>query len=67
MNPQIRGLRVASAILGLISVGQLTRLVIRPEILVAGHVIPLWPSIPAFIIMGGLSFWMWKLARPQTS
>lgn len=66
MNPQIRGLRVASAIFGLISVAQLMRVVIRPEILVAGHVVPLWPSVPAFIIMAGLSLWMWRLARMRT-
>jgi len=63
MNPQIRGLRVASAIFGLISIAQLMRVVIRPEILVAGYVVPLWPSVPAFIIMAGLSLWMWRLAR----
>jgi hypothetical protein len=24
---------------------------------------PLWPSVLAFIILGGLSLWMWHLAR----
>ena len=27
---------------------------------------PLWPSLLAFIILGGLSLWMWKLARTPT-
>jgi hypothetical protein len=61
MNPQILGLRTASIIFGLMSLAQLARLVIRPEILVAGHLMPLWPSALALVILGGLSIWMWKL------
>ncbi len=63
MNSQVTGLRVASVVFGLIAIAQLGRLVIRPEVLVAGHLIPLWPSVLAFIILSGLSLWMWKLAR----
>jgi hypothetical protein len=37
MNSQILGLRVASIIFGLISLLQLLRLVIQPEVLVAGQ------------------------------
>jgi hypothetical protein len=65
MKLQIFGLRVASAVFGLMSIGQLTRLIIRPEVLVGGYLIPLWPSALAFLILGGLSLWMWKLARIQ--
>jgi hypothetical protein len=63
MNSQILGLRVASVVFGLMSIAQLMRLLIRPEVLVAGHPMPLWPSALAFIILGGLSIWLWKLAR----
>jgi hypothetical protein len=63
MNPQILGLRIASIIFGLMSLAQLARLVIRPEVLVAGHLMPLWPSALALVILGGLSIWMWKLGR----
>jgi len=66
MNSQITGLRVASAAFGLMALAQLVRLVIRPEVLVAGHPMPLWPSALAVIILGGLSLWMWKLARTPT-
>ena len=62
MNSQILGLRVASIVFGLMSVAQLVRLIIRPEVLVAGHLMPLWPSTLAFVFLGGLSFWLWKLA-----
>ena len=63
MNSQITGLRVASVIFALMAIAQLVRLVIRPEVLVAGHPMPLWPSALALIVLGGLSLWMWKLAR----
>jgi hypothetical protein len=66
MNSHITGLRVASVVFGLMALAQLGRLVLRPEVLVAGHTMPLWPSVLAFIMLGGLSLWMWKLARTPT-
>ena len=66
MNSQVLGLRVASAVFGLMSVAQLVRLVIRPEVIVAGHRMPLWPSALAFVILGSLCIWMWKLVRRHT-
>ena len=63
MDSQILGLRVASTVFGLISVAQLARFVARIEVVAAGFQIPLWPSALAFVILGVLSFWMWKLAR----
>ena len=63
MNSQILGLKVAGIVFGLLSLAQLLRLVIRPEVLVAGQQVPLWPSGLAFAILGGLSLWMWKLSR----
>jgi hypothetical protein len=63
MNSQILGLRVASIIFGLMGLAQLLRLVIQPEVLVAGRQMPLWPSVLALVILGGLSIWLWKLSR----
>ena len=63
MNSPITGLRVASIVFGLIAVAQLARIVVRSEVLVAGYPVPLWPCVLAFVIMSGLSHWMWKLAR----
>jgi hypothetical protein len=53
MNSQILGSRVASIIFGLMSLAQLLRLVIQPEVLVAGRQMPLWPSVLALVILGG--------------
>jgi hypothetical protein len=66
MNSQTTGLRVASVVFGLMAIAQLVRLLIRPDVIVEGYSMPLWPSVLALIILGGLSFWMWKLARTPT-
>lgn len=63
MSSQILGLRVASIVFGLMSIAQLARLIIRPDVLVAGHLMPLWPNALAFVALGGLSLWLWKLAH----
>jgi hypothetical protein len=63
MNSQTTGLRVASVVFGLMAIAQLGRLLVRAEVLVAGYSMPLWPSVLALVILGGLSVWMWKLAR----
>ena len=63
MNSPIFGLRVASAAFGLMTLAQAARLVIRPHILVNGYEMPLWPSLIAAIVLGGLCLWMWGLAR----
>jgi len=64
MESRIIGLRVAGVVFALFCLAQLLRLVLRPEILVAGHLMPLWPSVIAVIVAGGLSVWMWKLSFP---
>ena len=66
MNSQILGLRVAGVIFGLMCLAQLLRLAMNPEVLVAGHQVPLWPSGLALVVLGGMSLWMWKLSRPAT-
>ncbi len=66
MNSQIQGLRVASALFGLMAIAHLVRLLIRLEVLVAGHLMPLWPSALVLVILGGLSLWLWKLSSSQT-
>ena len=67
MNSQTTGLLVSSVVFGLLAIAQLARLVIRPEVLVAGYPMPLWPSVLAVFVFGGLSLWLWRLARTTTS
>jgi len=47
----------------LISLVHVLRLIFRWEIVAAGWVVPLWFSIPGFIIAGGLAFLIWKEMR----
>lgn len=63
MNPQALGLRVAGIIFGLMTLVQFMRVLIRPEVTLAGHRMPLWPSAIAVVILGCLSFWMLKLSK----
>ena len=66
MNSQITGLRVASLVFGLMSLAQLLRLIIQPTVIVAGHFLPLWPSILAFMILASLSYWLLQLTHPHS-
>ena len=63
MNSQSLGLRVASIVFAVMALAQLGRLLIRPEIRVAGHLLPLWPSMIAVLLLGALSLWLWNLSR----
>ena len=63
MKSQILGLRVASGVFALMTLGQLARLAIRPEVLVAGYPVPLWPSVLAILILGSLCLWLLKLSK----
>ncbi|TBR19158.1 hypothetical protein EPO15_14530 [bacterium] len=59
------GLRVAGVIFGLMAAAQLARLLIRPQVLVAGHEMPLWPSGVAFVFMTALCLWLWRLGNSK--
>ncbi|MGD9637111.1 MAG: hypothetical protein AB7U97_27765, partial [Pirellulales bacterium] len=63
-DSRIVGLRVAACVFALVCFAQLLRLLVRPEVLVAGHLLPLWPSVLAVIVAGALSVWLWKLSAP---
>lgn len=67
MNSQTRGLRVAGALFGLLALGQLARLLIRPEVFIAGHYLPLWPSVLAFLILASMCGWMLRLSSGPVS
>lgn len=61
MNSQTQGLRVAGSVFGAMAAAQAARLIIRPRITVSGRQFPLWPSVVAVVVLGGLSVWMWEL------
>jgi len=63
MNSQTKGLRVASVIFAFMAISHVVRIVMHPEVIVAGQLVPLWPSAVISIFLGALSVWMWKLTR----
>ena len=67
VNSQTGGLRVASLVFALVSLMQLLRMLTGVEVFVAGHEVPLWPNAIAFLVAGGLSYWMWLLSSRGTT
>lgn len=64
MNSPVIGLRVASVIFGLVCIGQLTRLLMQLEVMVAGRHVPMWCSGIAVVATAVLCVWLWKLSVP---
>jgi hypothetical protein len=62
MNSPAVGLRLASAVFGVIAIMQLVRLLTQVEITVAGHVVPLWANAVVMVVAVGLAAWMWRLS-----
>lgn len=67
MNSPAFGLRVAGTIFGLVCVAQLSRLLLKLEIVVNGHPVPFWLSALAALGAGALALWLWKLSLPEES
>ena len=65
MNPQSTGLKVASAVFGLVGLLQLTRALLGWEIIINHREIPVWFSWVAVVVTGWLSIWLCRLSRPK--
>ena len=55
--------RVSGVFCGLIAVAQFVRAALQVSLEVGGIVIPIWPSVVAFLIFGGLATWAWRTAK----
>jgi hypothetical protein len=66
MKSQVVGLRVASAIFGLVCLCHVLRLVLGFQILIGSHLFSRGLSLIAVVITGLLSYWLGKLACPRT-
>jgi hypothetical protein len=62
MNPQVKGLKVASAVFAFVGLLQLIRLVAGWQILINHREIPLWFSGVAVVVLAWLSWWLGRLA-----
>jgi hypothetical protein len=64
MKSQIIGLRISSAIFGLVCLAHIARVAARIEIVVGDHRLGFMPSWIAIIVTGWLSIWFAQLAGP---
>ena len=65
MNSQRTGLRVASVIFAIFTIGHIVRLLKHANVMVARHVIPMEVSWIGVIIFGALCIWMWRLSAER--
>ena len=54
---------ISGTIFGLITLGQLIRLIYRVPVQIGALNLPLWPSVIAVIVAFGLCIWAFRLAR----
>ncbi len=58
-------LKVAGIIFLAVAIIHLLRLILKLEVIIAGHVIPMWFSIMWVIITLALSLWMFKISSAK--
>ena len=51
---------LAVAFLALVAIIHLVRLFAGWEVLISGFVIPVWLSLPGFVVSGGLATMVWR-------
>ena len=55
---------IAVAVFSLVALLQLLRVVMGWEVVVGGVEIPVWASVIAFVVAGGLAVQVWREHRP---
>ncbi len=55
--------RLAALFLALVSLAHLLRVVLRISMTIGGLNIPLWASLLACVVTGGLAGWLWREGR----
>jgi hypothetical protein len=51
---------LATVFLALVALAHVLRIVFSVDTNVAGVELPLWVSVPAIIVPGGIALWLWK-------
>jgi hypothetical protein len=54
---------VTAILLWLIALAQLLRVLLRVEVKAGDVSIPLWVSIPVFVVLAALGTWLWRERR----
>ena len=47
-------------VLALVALVQLLRLIFGWQVVIQGHPMPMWPSLVAFVVAGGLALTVWR-------
>jgi predicted phage tail protein len=55
--------RIAAVLLTAVAIAHLARVVLGIEATVAGSVVPMWVSVGATIVAGGVAFMLWRDRR----
>lgn len=56
-------LKVAGFVFLVVSILQLLRVIFGIKVVAGGHVVPVWLSLVAFIVMGLLAIWMFRALK----
>lgn len=54
----------SSLFLALVAAAHVLRLVFKVPLVVGAFEVPMWPSLLAALVSGGLAVWLWRGARP---
>jgi len=57
---------IAVVLLGLIAFGHLLRVLAGWTLVIGAIVVPMWPSVLAVLVFGGLAIMLWREARRAT-
>ena len=62
MSSPKAGLRVAALVFGVMCLGHLWRIWSGLEVRIGTLDLPMWLSVGAVVVSGGLSVWLWRLS-----
>jgi len=58
--------QIGAIVFAVVALVHLLRLFTGWEVIIAGYVVPVWFSLPAFIVAGGLAIMIWREAGKQS-
>ena len=58
--------RYSTILLSLVALAHLLRFVLGIEVIAAGNRIPMWVSIPGFLVSAALAISLWRESRAQS-
>jgi len=58
--------QIGAIVFAVVALVHLVRLFTGWEVVIAGYVVPVWFSLPAFIVAGGLAIMIWREAGKQS-